>query len=144
MGTKAAYDLRVTGIEELGDGERGWIRENLAALSAAGIDVYDPVSLSRFNDARYAEWKSGARADPNPSINMVGIGLGECLNRLIGTGWVVANEENSCELAIRRVANDVLMYPPNAVGKRWSDGEIDFIPGFVGAIVERLQHLDAG
>jgi hypothetical protein len=142
--TATAYDLRVTAIEELTDDEHEWIQANLAAIAVAGVDVHDPESLGRFNDMKYAEWvATGRKSDPNPTINMIGIGLGECLNQLIGTAWVVANEASGGELAIHRAASNVLMYPPNAVGKRWSDQEPGFIPGFVGAIVERIQQLDA-
>ena len=69
------------------------------------------------------------------------IGLGECLNGLIGTAWAVATDERGTELVIHRVANNVIMYPPNAVAKRWSDGQVDFVPDFVRNVADRLASL---
>ena len=138
------YDHSVAEIDALSDGERGWIRANLAALAQAGVDVHDPRSLGLHYDQEFLAWSATSasrRPDPNPIINMIGIGLGECLNGLIGTSWAVATDEHGTEVVIHRPANNVILYPPNAVAKRWSDGDVDFIPGFVRQIVDRLATL---
>jgi hypothetical protein len=133
----------VPDVEPLTDGERGWVRANLDALEAAGVDVHDPRSLGSFYDQEFLAWSAlpdDARPDPNPIVNMIGIGLGECLNARIGSSWMIAAYPTA-ELVIHRAANNVVIHPPNMVGKRWSDGTVGFLPDLVDAVVERLAAL---
>lgn len=129
-------------IEELNEGELTWVDANLTGLRKAGVDVEDPESLGRFFDGALTDWQAlpeQDRPDPNPVINMLGVGLGQCVIGRSDLRWVIATDEHSTELALHRARNDILIYPANAVAKRWVDGEVGFMPGFVVGITSTLE-----
>lgn len=121
-------------IEPLNQAELAWIGEHLNVLAEAGVDVANARQLSAHYDALLADWLSVSehqRPDPNPLINLIGLGLGECLTRQTGLSWVVASDDAGTEIALYGQVGDVLIYPTNAVAKRWVAGQAGFIPGFV-------------
>lgn len=139
-----SYDPRVTEIAPLTGAERDWIDANLIALADEGVDVRDSRSVGSYYDQEFLAWSvtsEDKRPNPNPIINKIGIGLGACLNNVIGTTWAIAAEESGKELVVYRLANNVLIYPPNAVAKRWLDGHVGFVSDFVRGVIDRLAAL---
>ncbi|HEY7226342.1 MAG TPA: DUF3806 domain-containing protein [Micromonosporaceae bacterium] len=133
-------------IEDLTNAEQSWVDANLAILREAGVDVADPASLGAFYDQLLADWLTRPeqdRSDPNSLINMIGIGLGQCIVDRCGLRWVVATDDGGTELALHRIANNVLVYPANAVAKRWVARSSGFIPAFVDATTSRVEGLSS-
>lgn len=124
-------------ISELTAGERELVAVHLGQLIAAGVDVDDPGALGKLNDVLYAQWKAmpeESRDNPNAVINLIGIGLGECLVRCAGLEWVVESSQGA-ELAAFDAETGVLIYPTKVVAQRWADGVESFVPDFVEEII---------
>jgi Domain of unknown function (DUF3806) len=133
-------------IEELNECERSWVESLLDALREAGVDVTDPASLGGFFDDALAAWRARPerdRPDPNPLINLIGAGLGQHLADRCGLRWVIAGDEHGTELALHRADNDILLFPANAVAKRWVDGTAGFIPPFVADVATQISGLSS-
>lgn len=125
-------------ISELTAGERDLVAVHLGQLVAAGVDVNDPDSLGKFYDTLHEQWAAMSpepRDNPDAVINLIGIGLGECLVRRAEMEWVVESSEGA-QLAVYGADNDVLVYPTNAVAKRWIEGVQSFIPEFVDEVIK--------
>jgi hypothetical protein len=128
-------------IEAPNQAELDWIGEHLRVLAEAGVDIGDPRQLGARYDALLADWLSMPepdRPDPNPMINLMGLGLGEHIARRSGLSWVVASDEHGTEIALHGRVGDVLIYPTNAVAKRWVAGEVGFLPGFVEQVLQSV------
>jgi hypothetical protein len=134
----------VAAIEELSADERAWIDAHLVGMREANVDVNDPASLGALFDEALAAWYAQPeqdRPDPNPLINSLGVGLGQCIVARTDLRWVIATDENGTDLALHRIANDVLVFPANAVAKRWSARVSGFIPAFVDELTSALDEL---
>lgn len=124
-------------LSPLASGEQQWISANLAILSDLGVDLADPGQLGDLYDAQLGQWEPGGEnvgQDPNPTINLIGLGLGEHLARRCGLRWCVATDARGAEIAIHRQPGDILIYPTNTVAKRWVAREYGFLPGFADHI----------
>jgi hypothetical protein len=142
--TQASTDVPALG--ELNAAEREWVASNVKVFVDIGIDISDAAQIADFFDELKAKWLNepeDARSDPNPMINILGSGLGQHLVNRYGMRWVIATDEYGTEMAVHAEPGDVLVYPANAVAKRWAAGERgDFIPGLaemIGAKVEELR-----
>ncbi|GLZ41766.1 DUF3806 domain-containing protein [Actinokineospora sp. NBRC 105648] len=116
----------------------------LVALGDLGVDVADVEQLGALYDSQLGEWGVGGEhfgLDPNPTINLIGIGLGEHLVRRCGLRWVVATDEQGAEIAVHGAPGDVLIYPTNVVAKRWVARERGFLPGFADQIAQRVEEI---
>ena len=131
-------------IEELNEGERDWVDARVGALRQVGVDARDAESLGQFYDRALADWLAtpeGDRPDPNALVNMIGVGLGECILGRVDLRWVIATDEFGTELALHREGNEVLVYPPTMVGKRWSERTSGFIPDLVDEVARSVRGL---
>jgi hypothetical protein len=129
-------------IEELNRDELSWVDSLLTTLRDSGVDVNDPESLGGFFDGSLTEWLAlpeQDRPDPNSLINLIGVGLGQCIAGRCDLRWVIASDEYGTELAIHRAENEVLLYPANAVAKRWVDATTGFIPVFVADVTSQIE-----
>lgn len=127
--------------------ERTWLQSNLAWLAEQGVDVGGAASLGNCYDRLWAAWAAqpdDARDDPNVLINAVGVGLGEHLRRSLGLAWMTVTDEYGTDLALFGDAGKVTLFPPNAVAKRWADGQTGWIPGFVEAVRQSVADVRAG
>jgi Domain of unknown function (DUF3806) len=134
-------------IEPINEGERQWIEANLRVSRSfvaayAGEQVVEgapsPLALERAWDAWLESWESEpaeSRDDPNPIINAVGIAVGQLLVSELGLAWVVATDEYGTEIAVYGNPGDVLVFPPNLVGKRFESRTT----GFIVSIVDQLR-----
>lgn len=133
-------------LEPVTEAEERWISDNLALLADAGVDHTDARRLGALYDAQLGEWEPGGEnvgQDPNPTINLIGLGLGEHLVRRAGLRWVVATDETGSEIAIHGDPGDILVYPTNAVAKRWVTGVYGFLPEFANEIARRIAEVRA-
>ncbi len=113
------------------DAELEWIANNLAATRemvaefAGRVSNLEPAVL----DVAYAAWfaqHAPKSEDPNPAINAFGIAFGQHLVDQLQLNWVVASDQHGTEMAVHGQPGDILVYPPNLVGKRYSAHETDF------------------
>jgi hypothetical protein len=113
------------------EAEQQWIADYLEVLQTTGTDVADPVALSALYDQLLAHWLAtppDLRPDPNPDINLLGIGLGEHLRRRNGVlNWAVVVAAEGPEIALHGQPGDIIIYPTNAVAKRWATHDMGFL-----------------
>lgn len=110
-------------VDELNEAERAWIASLLAELRAEGVEI-DRDSLSQYFDRQRHGWfatRPKKRPDPNPIVNRTGAGLGELLSQALGLRWVIVTDEYGTEMAVHGDVGDIVLFPMNAVGKRWDD-----------------------
>ena len=124
--------------------ELEWIADNLARLRSDGVDIADAASLGAHFDRAYREWAafpSTLRDDPNPVITRVGIGVGEHLRQRTGLEWAIETDEYGTELALIGQPGNVLIFPPNLVGKRWSEEGVGVLPGLIEMVLSTVEDL---
>jgi hypothetical protein len=134
-------------VGPVNDAEQQWIDDQLRRLDASGVDVADPAQLGAHYDRLLTRWSSladGGRPDPNPDINLIGIGLGEHLRRRVGLYWAVATDAASTEIALHGQPGDILIYPTNAVAQRWIARQVGFLPGFADEVVRSVAEIRSG
>jgi len=136
-------------ITDLNDSERKWVRGNFelagAIAQAYGLPVEpgDPLD-PRTLDAAWAAWFGGqdrGTDDPNTYINAFGIALGQYLVDRLGLEWRVVQDEAGTEMAVWGKVGDVLVFPPNLVGKRYVAGTTQFFASVAAQIEERVRHV---
>ena len=123
--------------------ELDWMLGHLEFASEMHVNIDDLEQISSFYDVLLQSWTESPPAspsDPNGSINIIGTVFGEHLVRRTTMRWVIATDEYGTELAIHDTDTDLLVYPANAVAKRWSAQESGaFIPGFGDDILRRVR-----
>ena len=135
-------------VVPVNDAEQSWIAGHLELLHASGIDVADPAALGGLYDELLTRWLSaapGLRPDPNPNINLLGIGVGEHLRRRTGVldGAVVVDADGA-EIALHGQPGEIIIYPTNAVAKRWTAREVGFLPDFAEQTVDAVARITSG
>jgi hypothetical protein len=131
-------------IEELSASETAWVEGNLTVLANAEVQPGDVAALGALYDAQLTSWLAAPteeRSDPNPLINLIGLGLGEYLRRECGMRWVLATDGHGFEIAIHREPGNVILYPTNIVAKRWVAQERGIIPELAEAMVQSVHRL---
>jgi hypothetical protein len=135
------------------DAELGWIADHLGRLAAAGVDVTDAAALGAHYDELLTGWLASPRdpnpdvkepRDPNPDINLIGLGLGEHLRRRTILDWAVVTDAHGTEMALHGRPGEIVIYPANAVAKRWVAQETGFLPAFVEATVAAVSRIASG
>jgi hypothetical protein len=127
--------------EPLDAAEQDWIRDNLSQLTDAGVDIHDAGQIGAHYDHLLAHWLSSGdddRSDPNPDINLIGIGLGQHFVARMGLEWGAVTDPAGTEISVHGQPGDILIYPTNAVAKRWVAQEAGFIPDFVTRAVHSI------
>ena len=113
-------------VEPLNDAEQEWVAENVAEASRLADGVLTAEAL----DDLWAALLRDEPEDPNPGINMVGLGFGHLLVERLGLEWVALTDEYGTEIAVRGRA-DFTVFPTNFVAKRFENRETGFIaPAF--------------
>ncbi|MDO5094670.1 MAG: DUF3806 domain-containing protein, partial [Propionibacteriaceae bacterium] len=111
----------MTTLIPLNEAEAAWLAGLSKSLSDRGIQ--DLAALSAFFATQKEAWlalPADERPDPNPLINSVGAAVGDHLVAELGMEWMVASDEHGVEAAVVGQPGDVLVYPMNAVAKRWT------------------------
>jgi hypothetical protein len=137
-------------IEPLNEKETEWVRTQIANASKfveafSPTDAGQPLTLKAL-DGAFAAWmasESDERDLINAIINYVGIAFGQALVDGIGLKWVVATDEQGCELAVYGLPQrgDFLVYPANFVAKRWERRETHFLEESYKRIVDDFRRL---
>lgn len=113
-------------FEEPNQAERAWMSGHLEFAVEMSVDVDDADQVASFYDMLLQSWAQSppnSRSDPNISINIIGTAFGEHLVRNTPMRWVVATDAHGTELAVHDLGTDFLVYPANAVAKRWTKRE---------------------
>ena len=122
------------------EAEANWMLGHLQFAAAHNVNLDDPAQIASLYDLLVQSWFGSApeeRSDPNTSINIIATVFGEHLVRRTTMEWVVATDSFGTELAVLDTATDLLVYPANAVAKRWTANE----PGtFIGAMANDIAH----
>ena len=140
-------EVTAPNVGPVNDAEQQWIDDQLRRLRASGVDVADPAQLGAHYDRLLTRWYSladGGRPDPNPDINLIGIGLGEHLRYRTGLDWVVVTDTDGAEIALYGQPGDILIYPTNAIAKRWVAHQAGFLPQFAEEIVRSVKEIRSG
>jgi hypothetical protein len=139
-------------IETPNEAEVEWIATHVkiaTTLAAAyghgeGTTLPDPSQL----DEAYAAWLAGwletpeaERDDPNAYINAIGLAFGQTLVDDLGLQWAVITDEYGTEMAVHGQPGDVIVYPPNLVGKRFESGETHFLAPLYDEIKAQVDHV---
>lgn len=129
-------------FSEPNEAELAWMWNHLQIVAAYGVDLDDARQVGEFYDQVLGSWLSASeesRTDPNDAINLLGTAFGECLVRQSPLRWVVASDFHGAELALHDQQSDFLVYPANAVAKRWVNRRPGhFIPAMADDIIKRL------
>lgn len=128
-------------MSDMSDAETQWIEGLSRALRERGV-AGDPDSLSVYFAEQRAEWfatPEDARPDPNPLINGVGAIVGDLFVQELGLRWVVASDEYGVEAAVSGSPGEILVYPMNAVAKRWTPEAEGNLADYIGGTLEAVR-----
>lgn len=123
-------------ISELSAEHEEFIAEYLQIAEGSGVDLADPESVASFYEHAFATWQaSGGQDDAALYGDAAGVAFGELLVRVSPLRWVIAEDSKGRELAVHTERNNFLVYPLDAVEKRWARGEDGL---FVKALTEKV------
>ncbi|MFK0007721.1 DUF3806 domain-containing protein [Paenarthrobacter sp. NPDC090520] len=107
----------------------------------SGVNLEDPESVADFYEAALATWQaSEGQMDAELYGNAAGVALGELLVRISPLRWVVAEDSKGRELAVHSERNNFLVYPLDAVEKRWARSEDGvFIRAFASRVIDHFK-----
>ena len=128
---------------ELSDEHKAFLANHIKLADQAEVNLEDPRSVGDFYELVHATWQTspeGTHAElQEPYCNAAGVAYGELLVRTTPLRWVIAEDSLGREMALHADQNNMLVYPLNAVEKRWLLGEDgDFIPVLAGAVYNQF------
>lgn len=127
-------------FEEPNQAERDWMAGHLKFTTDMRIDLNDADAVARLYDSLLSNWSDAPadrREDPNVLINILGTAFGEHLVRRTPMRWVVVSDSLGTELAVHDLATDLLVYPANAVAKRWTSADPGTFVSFMSDDIAR-------
>jgi hypothetical protein len=120
-------------IEPPNAAEVRWLQQNLQRLREfAGKPSDYRFSLTEL-DLVYRDWCTDNvfGEDPNPMINAFGITFGQYFVDHLSMAWSVVTDAHGTEMAVTSQPGDIVVFPPNFVGKRYASKDNGFFePGF--------------
>ena len=138
-------------ISDLNPSEHQWVVSNIElageVAKAYGLavepgDRLDPQTLDTAWSAWLADHARGEE-DPNPYINAFGCAFGDHLVERLGLEWKVVEDKHGTEMAVWGREGDVLVFPPNLVGKRYVDGTTTFFADVAAKTEESVTRIRA-
>lgn len=114
----------------------------LADLAAAGIDLDDLAAIGAGYNADCAAWGAhgGLRAskpgEQDPIVARWGVAIGEHLARSTDLHWATVEDPFGTDLGLFAESDYFALVPTNLVSGRFLNGEIGWVPGVVGHLVE--------
>ena len=102
-------------VEPLNQSEQEWVATNVGEATRMADGNLTPAAL----DELWAALLSEEPADPNPTINMIGLAFGQLLVDRLGLSWVALTDEHGTEIAVRGGAN-FTVFPTNFIAKRYA------------------------
>jgi hypothetical protein len=137
-------------VEPPSDGDWAWIRKHLDAARSALADLGYPEGQITA-DGLDRLWsffllEGDEPDDPNPVINLVGVGFGQLLVDELGLSWVVITDEYGTDVAVRGNSADgnVTVFPTNFIAKRWPDRTTGFIAPAYAEMSRNIASIRAG
>ncbi|NNG40521.1 DUF3806 domain-containing protein [Flexivirga sp. ID2601S] len=120
----------------------GWLGD----ARAAGIDIDDPASISTaFDD--YVDQvlltPAAERVDPTPTLTMIGMAMGEHLQRNSSLQWRIVSDPKGTDLALASADDLGILYPIDPVAEAWTARERGWLPGFVAEVLGQLRAAGA-
>ena len=79
--------------------------------------------------------------DANVYINAFGVAFGSYLVERLGLVWRVVDDEYGTEMAVWGHDGDILVFPPNLVGKRYVSRQMRFFADVATAIEEQVASI---
>src|SRR4051794_20612819 len=132
--------------DELSSDELAW-RDNQLLVAALIAERYtgasEPLPTLERLDACVTGWLADddSRVDVNTLVNAVGVAFGVHLAKDAALDWVIATDEQGSDLALHGEPGNIILFPANAVAKRITAGEVDFVvplhKAMVGVVQER-------
>ncbi|AND16199.1 DUF3806 domain-containing protein [Rathayibacter tritici] len=113
-------------FSEPNEAEKTWMAGHLPLAADLGVEVADIAQIVSLYELILQSWRyfpAENPSDPTVSVNALGTVFGEHLVRRTMMRGVMATDEYGTELAVHDSATSTLIYPPNAVAKRWTAGE---------------------
>lgn len=117
----------------------GW----LADAAKAGIEVDDPSSIQDAYEAYFDRVLATApadREDPTPTLTMIGIALGEHLQRGSRLVWRIVSDAHGSDLGLATPDGSGAFFPADPVAANWGDQRREWIVPFVEEMLVRLSH----
>lgn len=133
-------------ISDLNLSEQQWVARNvdlageIAKVYGLPVEPGDPLDPQML-DAAWAAWLADharGEEDPNPYINAFGCAFGAYLVERLGLEWRVVEDKHGTEMAVWGQEGDVLVFPPNLVGKRYVAGTTTFFADVAAKTVESV------
>lgn len=115
----------------------GW----LADAQNAGIDVDDATSIEQAYEEYFVsvqDTPAVERADPTQVLTMIGIAMGEHVQRQTGVSWRVASDDEGPDLALVASDDAGVFFPVDPVADNWNAGQRGWLAIFIADLVLQL------
>jgi hypothetical protein len=135
-----------TRIEAANEQELQWVAEHVELAGFLIAERFSPDIETPGVDELDALW-AALLAEPDPAIdanlliNAVGFAFGQQLVDNLGVRWAVVTDEHGTEIAVHEPRGDLLLFPPNLVGKRWQSRETGFLRPVYDDVAAKLAEL---
>lgn len=130
-------------VDNFSESETEWVAQLIAALPP-DVVAGGAKSVSAYFVKEREAWTTlpdDERPDPNPLINAVGAAIGNELVHELGLKWVVASDESGTEAALFGQPGEVLLYPMNAVAKRWTGDSSGSLEAYYKGVIKQVRSL---
>lgn len=115
----------------------GW----LADAQRAGIDLDSATSIERAYEEYFVavlETPAPDRADPTEMLTMIGIAMGEFVQRRTDVTWRVVTDDDGPDLALVGVDGTGVFFPADPVADNWNSGQRGWLAEFAEQVVAQL------
>ena len=115
----------------------GWI----ADAQEAGIDIDDASSLEKAYEDYFTavqETPAADRTDPTQMLTMIGIAMGEHVQRRTEVSWRVATDTDGPDLALVGADETGVFFPVDPVADNWNAGLRGWLAEFTEQVVASL------
>ncbi|MDQ2851404.1 DUF3806 domain-containing protein [Dermatophilaceae bacterium Sec6.4] len=115
----------------------GW----LADAERAGIDLDDVASIERAYEAHFdavLDTPETQRADPTQVLTMIGMAMGEYVQRRSDVSWHVVTDTDGSDLALVGADEAGVLFPADLVADNWNAGQRGWLGEFAGHVVAQL------
>jgi hypothetical protein len=135
-------------ISDLNPSEHQWVVSNIElageVAKAYGLPVEPGDRLNpQVLDTAWLADEARGEEDPNPYINAFGCAFGAHLVEHLGLEWKVVEDKHGTEMAVWGREGDVLVFPPNLVGKRYVEGTKTFFADVAAKTEESVTRIRA-
>lgn len=115
----------------------GW----LADAERAGIDLDDATSIETAYEEYFVtvlQTPAADRADPTQMLTMIGIAMGEFIQRRTELTWRVVSDDDGPDLALVGSDETAVFFPADPVADNWNSGQREWLAAFAEQVVVQL------